>query len=290
MKEFAMFTFSDWARCGAAVAVAAVLSACGTASVSKDVDDAGVAGEVVFPKLEDAWVKEGSFPNAENLRKIGPGVTKDQLYLLAGRPHFKEGMGSVREWDYIFKFRNGKAEPTVCQYKVVFDKVVHGQTFHWLPASCADLIKERPVEAVVPMAARAPAPNAVVHKQMQLSGDALFAFGKSGIGDLLHGGQAQLDKVLASLGGASNVERLEVVGHSDRIGSEAANQVLSLARARSVADYFASKGVARDKLVVAGRGESEPIVQCTNGTKSALVGCLAPNRRVVLNALSRAGF
>lgn len=137
-----MFTFSDWARCGAAVAVAAVLSACGTSTVSKDVDDAGVAGEVVFPKLEEAWVKEGSFPNAENLRKIGPGVTKDQLYVLVGRPHFKEGMGSVREWDYIFKFAEGKAEPKVCQYKVIFDKEQRGQTFHWLPAACGGVVEQ----------------------------------------------------------------------------------------------------------------------------------------------------
>lgn len=32
------------------------------------------------------------------------GMNKDQIYQLAGRPHFAEGMSGVREWDYLFNF------------------------------------------------------------------------------------------------------------------------------------------------------------------------------------------
>ena len=54
-------------------------------------------------------------PNIESLRAVGPGVTKDQLYYLLGRPHFREGYAGVREWDYLFHFRvDGKV--VTCQY------------------------------------------------------------------------------------------------------------------------------------------------------------------------------
>src|SRR5690606_5044560 len=43
----------------------------------------------------------GSYPNIDNLRQVGDGITRDQLYDLLGRPHFAEGF-RVREWDYLF--------------------------------------------------------------------------------------------------------------------------------------------------------------------------------------------
>lgn len=115
------------------------LAGCGTSVVSRNVDDNGHAEEVVFPDAgTQAWLKEGTFPRVDDLRRIQPGISKDQLYALVGRPHFREGLGSVREWDYIFHFPGaGEGKPATCQYKVIFDKDMRGQTFHWLPASCA---------------------------------------------------------------------------------------------------------------------------------------------------------
>ena len=95
-------------RAGTALAIAALLAlaGCGTSTVSKNISDDGRAGEVVFPNIEnDAWLKEGTYPNLDNLRRIAPGVSKDQLYDLVGRPHFRESLFGVREWDYIFNFR-----------------------------------------------------------------------------------------------------------------------------------------------------------------------------------------
>ena len=128
---------------GAALAIAALLSlaGCGTSTVSRDISDDGRAGEVVFPDIgKDAWLKEGTFPNPDNLRRIAPGVTKDQLYELVGRPHFRESLFDVREWDYIFNFRVAGGVKT-CQYKVIYDTALRAQSFHWLPADCAELLK-----------------------------------------------------------------------------------------------------------------------------------------------------
>jgi OmpA-OmpF porin, OOP family len=123
-----------------AVMLAAVftLCGCGTSTVSKGIDDAGVAGELVFPDIQrSAWLKEGTFPSLDALRNIGPGVSKDQLLDRLGPPHFREGFAGVREWDYVFNFRTGKDVAT-CQYKVIFDKDYKAGSFHWAPSSCAE--------------------------------------------------------------------------------------------------------------------------------------------------------
>lgn len=51
---------------------------------------------------------------------------------------------------------------------------------------------------------------------------------------------------------------VHVIGHTDSTGSEAYNQQLSERRARSVADYLATRGVDASRLRTEGRGESEP--------------------------------
>ena len=45
---------------------------------------------------------------AEQLRRIAPGMTKNQVRELISYPHFSEGLFGPREWNYIFNFRTGK--------------------------------------------------------------------------------------------------------------------------------------------------------------------------------------
>jgi len=73
-----------------------------------------------------------------------------------------------------------------------------------------------------------------------------------------------------------------VIGHTDRIGSEAYNQSLSEQRARTVADYLIAKGLFADKVRAEGRGESSPVTggSCPDGAKAQMIACLAPDRRV----------
>lgn len=53
---------------------------------------------------------------------------------------------------------------------------------------------------------------------------------------------------------------IEIGGHTDSDGSDAANMALSERRALSVQSYLQAKGIARDRLVVKGYGESQPFV------------------------------
>jgi OOP family OmpA-OmpF porin len=108
---------------------------------SKDIGDEGQVRQAVFPDpARDAWMKEGAFVNMDDLRTIGPGLTKEQLRGLAGAPHFGEGLGGVREWDYLFELRTRDGAAAKCQYKVVFDRASLARSFHWKPAACADLL------------------------------------------------------------------------------------------------------------------------------------------------------
>lgn len=132
------------------VMLVAGLQACGTASVSKGLTDDGKAAEVVFPDAgRDAWIKEGTYPNPDNLRMIGHDISKRQLYALVGPPHFNEGTIGVREWDYLFNLRDpGTGKTTQCQYKIIFDKDYKGQSFYWKPAACQALVAQPPAPSV----------------------------------------------------------------------------------------------------------------------------------------------
>lgn len=73
----------------------------------------------------------------------------------------------------------------------------------------------------------------------------------------------------------SDVAVVDVIGHTDSMGSEEYNQGLSERRAAAVADYLAAEGdVPRTTLEVIGRGESQPIA--TNDTDAGR----QTNRRV----------
>lgn len=52
---------------------------------------------------------------------------------------------------------------------------------------------------------------------------------------------------------------LGITGHTDASGNESWNRQLSAARAQAVADYLAERGVAADRLTVAGKGSMQPV-------------------------------
>lgn len=71
-----------------------------------------------------------------------------------------------------------------------------------------------------------------------------------------------------------NWSGLVVTGHTDRSGSDAYNDALSLHRAQAVSSMLAAKGVASSLLTVTGRGEGEPKVPTADGERTP------QNRRV----------
>ena len=92
------------------------------------------------------------------------------------------------------------------------------------------------------------------------------------------GANAVLNDVVAVLLKYPEI-RIEIQGHTDSDGAAAYNESLSARRATTVRDYLASDGVAVDRMVVRGYGESQPLAD--NGTSAGK----AENRRVVLRVI-----
>lgn len=67
---------------------------------------------------------------------------------------------------------------------------------------------------------------------------------------------------------------ITVIGHTDSVGSTQSNLDLSNRRASAVASYLAQRSVQRSRMVIEGRGETEPIAD--NETEAGR----AQNRRV----------
>lgn len=67
---------------------------------------------------------------------------------------------------------------------------------------------------------------------------------------------------------------VEISGHADAIGSDEANRLLSERRAESVRQWMINKGIAADRLIAVGYGESRPIA--SNETEEGR----ALNRRI----------
>jgi OOP family OmpA-OmpF porin len=97
--------------------------------------------------------------------------------------------------------------------------------------------------------------------------------------------RGQLDDTVGKLRNV-NLEVIIAVGHADRIGSDAYNMKLSVRRADSVKTYLVSKGIAASRVYTEGKGERQPVKDCKGEKKTkALIACLAPNRRVEIEAV-----
>jgi len=144
-----------------------------------------------------------------------------------------------------------------------------------------------PVQTPVPVAMVEPTPLPAIAacqptlETITISAEKLFGFDQA---KLMADGKAELDDVAAKIKGNPDLELVLVTGHTDRIGSDAYNQKLSERRANQVKGYLVSQGIAASRLHAVGKGESEPVVACTDVKGKKAIECLAPNRRVVISA------
>ncbi len=151
-------------------------------------------------------------------------------------------------------------------------------------APAAVVAAAAPEPAPMPVAAE-PAPAPVCEEKLDtitIDASKLFGFDKSKLQDA---GRAELDIAADKIKANADITNVIVTGHTDLLGTDEYNQALSERRATVVAQYLASQGVNSNIIAATGRGESVPVVSC-EGIKSrkALIECLAPNRRVTIEA------
>lgn len=77
--------------------------------------------------------------------------------------------------------------------------------------------------------------------------------------DLTPNSEAGLQELLAVFNDNPNT-LIEISAHTDYIGNNEANQVLSQKRAQSVVDYLINAGVDKNRLITTGYGEEKPFV------------------------------
>lgn len=131
--------------------------------------------------------------------------------------------------------------------------------------------------------AAAMATPAVVTKPVSVS----FA---SGSFELSKKAQLVIDREMVPFIENNGSAYFELSGNTDSVGSAAANQVLSQARAKAVADYLEKQWeVPRARLRVVGQGSSRPLCDEANpeGADMTLDACRALNRSTRLAVFSK---
>ena len=125
-------------------------------------------------------------------------------------------------------------------------------------------------------------PPAPPRERFTLSAHELFAFDR----DELRMPQPKLDEIASALAKNPQIKTVTVTGYTDRLGSDEYNRELSQRRADAVKKYLVGRGVASDRIVATGKGKADPVVHCDNSDRAALIKCLEPNRRVVVEPIT----
>lgn len=154
-----------------------------------------------------------------------------------------------------------------------------------------DRVREPEILPIIPEAPHFTVQKKVVEELVvtdyTLSADLLFAFDRFDI-------KPKDVKFLAEVVQHINenyheLQQVVVVGHTDRLGSDAYNKDLSEKRANTVKSVLSQHGISPMLITTFGAGEKEPVTDgCPNVTpRSALKECLQPDRRVTIQVIGK---
>jgi len=147
----------------------------------------------------------------------------------------------------------------------------------WTPATANAKCDGALVAQAPTPPAPAPAAPVITSQKVTYQADTLFDFDKA---ILKPAGKEKLDELAARIE-ALNLEVVVATGYTDRIGTVAYNDRLSMRRAQAVKAYLVSKGVPADRIYTEGKGKRNPVTTgCNQKNRKALIACLAPDRRV----------
>lgn len=178
------------------------------------------------------------------------------------------------------------------------------RTSDWTPARAVaqcdpDLVKKAPPPKAKPEAKPKAKPEAKPEAKPKAKKQAMmnvelklsvqnFDFDKSTMRD---DQKKEIDAWMGKAWKGVTLGALIITGHTDRLGSAAYNKKLSEARAVTVKDYMVGKGVNQKLIFWEGKGPSSPVPVtkfCDNKmSRKQLIECLAPNRRVDIEAVGQ---
>ena len=231
-------------------------------------------GVALGPELEKALGLQPGTDRLKVYQAVVPLADDPRLEVRRAAPADVAAYGPRRGFDPasphpLFTVQTGKVKLLVQYDLKAFHIVFVGQ----LGVPDPDPV----VVAKADSAAPAPSKPALVN----LAWTAEFSYGSA---ELTPEARARLDgEIVPKLIASKEIRYLNVYGHSDRTGSAEHNRKLSERRAAAVRDYLVSKGVDPDNIEVFGYGQTLPVKSCRDEKeRSALIECLAPNRRIVV--------
>jgi outer membrane protein OmpA-like peptidoglycan-associated protein len=126
-----------------------------------------------------------------------------------------------------------------------------------------------------------PPPLIPPFRRFSIASDVLFAFGSA---QLLPGAAEALAGNLYEIRQVYPYPAIQVIGYTDSIGSDAANDQLSLRRAEAVRAWLLSAGIPGQYISVEGMGKRNPVAPNTFPNGADNPAGRAQNRRVELVA------
>lgn len=151
--------------------------------------------------------------------------------------------------------------------------------------------EQKPVPAKVPVAVQpdAPKPEPAPKAGEPVMATVLFDYDSS---TLRPGEAAKLDELAGKVRGRAS-DRLDAVGHADRIGSESYNMDLSRRRAEAVRNHLVAKGIEAGRVRAEGKGKGEAVTGAAcqkmgpeSRSNRKLVECLQRDRRVTISVVA----
>ncbi len=218
-----------------------------------------------YDRIQRNGLKEAGTSPYVNVGVGAQYLINDQLSVQAD---YRLMHAYVQPRGYGFSRANTKMATVALTY--AFDKPAPAPAPQPLAA-----VEPAPAPVVMPPPAPKPAP-APRFERTTMSATELFDFNSARLKPV----QPKLDEIAAAVKAHPDVGTVDILGYTDRLGSEKYNLKLSQQRADAVKAYLVGQGVPMDRLNAVGKGEADPVVECNEKNRAALIKCLEPNRRV----------